>query len=366
VRPGRAPNATGMAVAHRIPKVHLHCHLEGCLRGATFVELAAKRGVPLRYHPSGQEATAFANAPEEPVDPADPYRFKDFQEFLLAFAAVNRAMAEPDDYARLAREFVEDALAQNVIYGELFISPSVWTFFHRSLDVRETVAAIARELRAARPHATFNLIVDLTRNFGRAGALNTAKLATTLTDLDVVGIGLGGDEARFPPELFAEAFAYARAVGLHRVAHAGEAAGPLSVSTAVERLQAERIGHGIAALQDPAVVELLATRRIPLEICPTSNAITGAAIPDLDAFVAFDRAGCIVTIDADDPTMFHTSIEDEYAIVEGVAGSEALVRYVGNAIDASFAEPPLKAAMHARLAAELDAARRSEVEHVGP
>ena len=196
--------------------------------------------------------------------------------------------------------------------------------------------------------------------------MRTAKLAATLTDLDVIGIGLGGDEVRFPPRSFAQAFAYARAAGLHTVAHAGEAAGPESVRDAVEHLGAERIGHGIAALRDPSVVELLAGNRIPLEICPTSNEITGIAAPNGHAFAEFDRAGCIVTIDADDPAMFRTSIEAEYAIVERVAGADTLVRFVRNAIDASFAEPQHKQAMQAHLATELDAVRRSETHHVGP
>ncbi|HEY5427300.1 MAG TPA: hypothetical protein VIJ77_12185, partial [Candidatus Tumulicola sp.] len=132
-----------MTLAVSIPKVHLHCHLEGSLRGASFVELAAKHGVPLRYRPSGGAAATADDEAADLADPADPYRFKDFREFLLAFAAVSRALQEPGDYARLAREFVEDALAQNVMYGELFVSPSVWTFFHESLDVRAAVAAIA-------------------------------------------------------------------------------------------------------------------------------------------------------------------------------------------------------------------------------
>jgi adenosine deaminase len=349
-----------MALAHAIPKIHLHCHLEGTLRGSTFVELADKHGVPLRYHHASRESRAFADEPSEPVDRTDPYRFRDFQEFLLGFAAASRALAEPDDYGRLAREFVDDALAQNVVYGELFVSPSVWTFFNRSLDVRATFAAIVSELRSARPRAAFKLIVDLTRNFGDASAMRTAQLATTLTDFDVIGIGLGGDEARFPPILFADAFAYARAAGMRCVAHAGEAAGPESVRAAIIDLRAERIGHGIAALRDRSVVELLASNRIPLEICPTSNEITGVAAPNGHAFVDFDRAGCIVTIDADDPTMFQTSIEAEYAIVERIAGADALARYVRNAIDASFCEPELKRVLHARLATELEAARRSE------
>ncbi|HEY1655838.1 MAG TPA: adenosine deaminase [Candidatus Tumulicola sp.] len=353
------------AIARRIPKVHLHCHLEGSLRGATFVELAARRGVPLRYRPASQTG-ALAGEPSADGDPTDPYRFANFQEFLYAFAAVNRALATPEDYARLAREFVDDALAQNAIYGEIFISPSVWTFFNEALNVREAVAAIAGELRSAAPRATFKLIVDLTRNFGAEAAMRTARLAASLTDLDVVGIGLGGDEARFPPELFVEAFAWARSQGLSAVAHAGEAAGPASVRAAVEKLGVRRIGHGIAALEDPGALDLLARNGIAVEVCPTSNVITGAAQAGRHTFLEFDRAGCRVVLDADDPAMFQTSIEREYEHVERIAGAETLIRYVDNAIDASFADPAAKRQMRARVRAELDGARRSRGEYVGP
>jgi aminodeoxyfutalosine deaminase len=337
-------------IAARIPKVHLHCHLEGSVRPRTFVELAAKHRVGLRYYGSAQQRVADRRSDgTRDADPAEPYGFKDFAEFLLAFAAVNRTLADPADYARIAREFVEDALAQNVIYGELFISPSVWTFFHKELDVRQAVEAIVIEFRRARPAAEFKLIVDLTRNFGTERAMDTAKLAASLMDLDVIGVGLGGDEARFGPELFVEPFAYAKAQGLACVAHAGEAAGHTSVRDAVNLLGARRIGHGIAALHHPATLELLAENAIALEICPTSNIFTGAALAGRDAFVEFDRAGCVVTIDADDPSMFGTTITREYELVETVLGPAALERYVRNAINASFAGARTKAALHARL-----------------
>jgi adenosine deaminase len=344
------------SLSQRIPKIHLHCHLEGSLRGSTFVELAAKHGVPLRYHPQS-ESVAGA------VDPGDPYRFADFAEFLYIFAAVSRSLRHPQDYARLASEFVEDALAQGVIYGELFVSPPVWTFFNPQLNVRATLEAIVAELRRARPQATFKLLPDITRNFGASAALETARAMSKLTDLDVIGISLGGDEARFPAHLFADAFEYASAQGLHRVAHAGEADGPASVRAAVELLGAERIGHGFRALEDPQTVELLATRGIPLEICPTSNELTGVADHQhAHPYLALDRAGCSVTIDCDDPAIFRTSLADEYALVERIAGPDALERFVRNAIDASFAGAEAKRAMHSQVSgavAELRAAAGS-------
>ncbi len=348
-------------LAARIPKIHLHCHLEGALRGSTFLELAAKHRVPLRYEPKVGDGSssdgAYAERSRRPSRRAqdrtgDPYRFESFQEFLYLFAAVSRSLREPEDYARLAREFVADALAQGVIYGELFVSPSVWTYFNPRLDVRATMQAIVAELRAARPHATFALLPDLTRNFGAENAMATVRTIATMTDLDIIGISIGGDELRFPARFFADAFAYARANGLRCVAHAGEVDGPASVRDAVELLRAERIGHGIRALHDRALVELLAARRIPFEICPTSNRRTGSALPEHPhPYVDLDRRGCVVTIDCDDPAIFHTTIEREYALVEREAGPAALERYVRNAIGASFAPAHAKREMEARLAA---------------
>src|SRR5581483_1370467 len=147
---------------------------------------------------------------------------------------------------------------------------------------------------------------------------------------------------------------FARAQGLRCVAHAGEADGPHSVRDAVELLKAERIGHGIRALDDPGVIETLARRQIALEICPTSNRRTGVASAQCPhPYLDFDRSGCLVTIDADDPALFATSIEREYAEVEEVAGSDALVRFVANAIEASFASPQEKERMAEQLAGAL-------------
>ncbi len=353
----------GVKVAGVLPKIHLHCHLEGALRAATFLELAEKHGVATTYRPKA--GGAFEAEPGVPRDPTDVYRFENFGEFLLTFAAVSRSLCDPEDYARLAREFAEDALAQNVAYGELFISPSVWQFFHPEIDARACVAAIrgAFDEAVRGTGVAFGLIVDLTRNFGVESAMRTAQLAAGLTDLGVIGIGLGGDEAKYPAELFTDAFAYARAQGLHCVAHAGEAAGAESVRAAIEHLRAERIGHGVRALEDPKVLDLLAHRGIALEVCPTSNFLTGVVSREKPhPILELDAAGCVVTVDADDPSLFRTSISDEYAYVASLAGEATLARFIENAIDASFADEPRKLLLRERLGrarAELSAPPRS-------
>jgi adenosine deaminase len=326
-----------MSVLDTLPKVQLHCHLEGTVRPQTFRELAAKYGVDL-----GERA-----------EPERTYGFATFREFLLLFAKVTETLRAPEDFAHIARDYVRDAAAQNVVYAEIFISPSVWTFFHRELDVRAVVEAIRSALDETGEPLGIEvaLIADLTRNFGAERAEQTAREAIGLRDLGVIGVGLGGDEANYPPQLYERAFAMARDAGLHTVAHAGEAAGPQSVRAAVEILGAERIGHGVRAIEDPAVVELLVQRRIPLEICPTSNRLTGAA-PELAShpLAALDAAGCIVTIDADDPALFGTTLRDEYRLVARQVGEDAATRFARNAIDASFAPRTRKAELHRAFA----------------
>jgi adenosine deaminase len=303
------------------------------MRAQTFIELSEEEGAPVR-------------------SPESVYAFTTFAEFLTTFMAVCRSLRAPEAYGRLAREFVADALAQNVVYGELFVSPSAWTYFHPDLDVRAALSAIAHELHATHG-AAFSLIVDVTRNLGPQSAMRTVEFAARCMPLGVVGIGLGGDEARFPAEQFAEAFAAARAAGLHTVAHAGEAAGAQSVRAAVEVLGAERIGHGVRALEDPSVVALLAERRIPLEICPTSNFRTGAVEPGRPhPIFELAAAGVPVIVDADDPALFSTSISTEYEYVAERGGMEFLRRCIETAIEASFAPESRKQALRALLREE--------------
>ncbi|GAC1590993.1 MAG: adenosine deaminase [Candidatus Velthaea sp.] len=323
-----------------IPKVQLHCHLEGTVRPQRFRDLAVRHGVDI-----GERGR---------VSLEDTYRFANFGEFLLLFRDVCEVLRTPEDYAELAADFAVDAAAQGVRYAEVFVSPSVWTWFHRELDVDAAFAAMRGAFDAAqRMHGLeVAFICDLTRNFGAERALETARHAVALRRHGIIGVGLGGDEAKYPPDIFVEAFAFARAQGLHTVAHAGEAAGALSVRDAVELLGSERIGHGVRAIEDPAVVELLVQRRIPLEICPTSNRLTGAAPAGRPhPMAALDAAGVILTIDADDPALVGTTLVDEYAEVQRTLGAAAVLRFAANGIEASFASEGTRARLRREFAA---------------
>jgi adenosine deaminase len=328
------------AAVRGLPKVQLHCHLEGTVRAATFRELAARYGL---------ESARAAGPPEA------TYAFATFREFLLTFAEVCKTLRAPEDYARIARDYVAEALAQNVRYAEVFISPSVWSFFHHDLDVHETVAAMRSALDEGKPHGLeVAFICDLTRNFGLERAQRTAEIAVSLAEagLGVIGIGLGGDEVNYPAQDYAAPFDYARAHGLHCVAHAGEAAGPESVWAAINILKAERIGHGVRALDDPALVEQLAKRRIALELCPTSNRLTGAVPAGQPHPIgAFAAAGVLCAIDADDPELFSTTLCDEYALAESWLGWDGLIARAQDAVIASFLPAAAKVALAANIAA---------------
>ena len=330
------------------------------MHAPTFLELARKYAVSTRYEPGGSNEP-FGELPAS----EDVYSFKTFPEFLLTFAAVCNSLREPEDYVRLLREYAEDARSHNVMYAEIFVSPSVWRFFHPELGLIETFDRLWDEIRAIESGGgpVIRLICDLTRNFGVESAMETARLAAGLQDRGVIGIGLGGDEARFPATWFVEPFRYAKAQGLHTVAHAGEAAGASSVRDAIEILGAQRIGHGIRALEDPRAIEMLTTLGIPLEVCPTSNYCTGVVVAGQPhPLVQLHDAGVRIAIDSDDPAMFRTDVTAEYALAQSFVGLDAVLSFARTAIDVSFASAGHKDRMteqFERTCAELFASRRS-------
>ena len=319
------------------PKAELHVHLEGAIEPETVVELAARRGQSL----TRQEAAA-------------QYTYADFHGFLEAFKWVTALVREPQDYALIAERLVENLRNQNVVYAEITLSVGVMLRRHQNVKANFEALRAAAE-QAAGGALRLQWVFDATRQFGAEQAMEVARLAAEHRGEGVVAFGLGGDELAVAAEEFRRAYDLARSHGLHALAHAGEIGGAEEVRQAVEILGAERIGHGIAAVQAPHVMELLAARRVPLEVCLTSNLRTGAlgkltgrpAAGFLDHPLAeLFRAGVPVTLSTDDPAMFQTNLCQEYeaAAIAGLTIHE-LAHVVEEGMEAAFLPEPARDAL---------------------
>jgi aminodeoxyfutalosine deaminase len=287
---------------YSLPKIELHIHLEGSVQPDTLRELAQAKG---RFE---TEAEAWIWERER-----TGYRYGEFMDFVEAFKFVAVLLETPQDYALATRRLLEWLAAQNVRYAEITLSAGVVLWKKQSLEaVYEAIRQAALEAEP-RLGLRVNWIFDAVRQFGADHARQVADWAARYRSEGVAAFGLGGDEARGPAELFVDVFHRARDAGLHTVCHAGETAGPESVRCAVERLGAERIGHGLTAFEDPAVVALLRDRKIPLEICPTSNVSIGIlkSFEDYPMRQILDE-GLTVTLNSDDPALFGTSIQNEF------------------------------------------------------
>src|ERR1051326_5473816 len=266
-----------------LPKAELHLHLEGSVEPETLCEL----------DPTG--------------DFNGLYQYADFDAFLRTFGVVGKLLRGPDEYARITRRLLERLAAQNIRYAEITIAAGVVLW--KEQDFAPIFDAI-RESAQGSP-VEVHWILDAVRQFGPAHVMRVAELAAERRDQGVVAFGIGGSEERGPAECFTEAFRFARSAGLHLVAHAGESMGPESVRAALA-LGAERIGHGIAAAQDEALMRELRERDIPLEICITSNLVTGVVkrLEDHPVRRLFD-AGVPITINTDDPAMVRWTLPGE-------------------------------------------------------
>lgn len=273
----------------RIPKAELHIHLEGSVEPETLREI----------DPS---------LTREEIDAV--FGYPDFLGFLKSYAWVCKRLSEPDHYAIATRRLLETMEASNVRRAEITLSAGV--ILWKEQDFASIYDAIQRE--AARSRVEVGWIIDAVRQFPVEQAAMVADLAAERTGDGVVAIGIGGDEKRGPARLFKDVFARARDRGLRLTAHAGESDGPQSVWEAIE-IGAERIGHGIRAIEDPKLIEELKARRIPLEICITSNVRTGV-VSSLDEHPVrrlFD-AGVPIVLDTDDPALFQTTLDNEYEL----------------------------------------------------
>ena len=270
-----------------VPKAELHLHLEGSVEPETLYELDPTTSL--------EEYRAL-------------YHYTDFDAFLRAFGAVGKRLRTPEDYALITRRLLERLEAQNVRYAEIMIAAGVVLWKGQGFPpIFEAVHAAAADSAVK-----VRWILDAVRQFGVEPAQQVAELAAARVNRGVVAIGIGGSEERGPAGWFKDVFAFARNAGLHLHAHAGESTGPESIWDALA-LGAERIGHGIAAVRDEALMRHLRERDIPLEICVTSNLVTGVVrrIEDHPMRRLFD-AGVPIVLNSDDPAMFRCSLTGEY------------------------------------------------------
>lgn len=312
----------------QLPKVELHLHLEGAVRPETLLELAQSRpGVKAKVDEWIAARTA------------QGYRYSSFREFLVSFGILSVLLETPQDYALITTRLIEWLAAQNVQYAEIIFAAGVvlWKK-HRVDSVFEAISGASKEAEY-RTGLEVQWIFDATRQFGLDHVREVMRWAARYRSQGVIGFGIGGDEVAAPAKMFGDIFREGRDLGLHCLAHAGEAAGPESIRDAVELLGAERIGHGLTAIQDASVMNLLRERRIPLEVCPSSNVSTGliARIED-HPMPNFLNAGLTVTLNSDDPAMFGTSLNEEFlrAAQAFRLNRETLVQLSRNAIDGSF------------------------------
>jgi adenosine deaminase len=314
-----------------LPKVELHLHLEGAIPLPALWLLLEKYG--------GDPGVPSLAALRQRLT------YKDFPDFIAAWIWKNSFIRSYEDFSFIAEAVARDLAQQNILYAEVFFSPT--RFLDQGMEPQGLAQAIRQGLDRV-PETEIRLIADLVRDHGPEQARKTLTQIRAVMDCGIIGIGIGGSEHLYPPEPFANVYESARALGLCTSAHAGEAAGPESIRGAVEALGVDRIGHGIAARQDSSVMALLAERQIPIELCPLSNVATGsiAAIGD-HPVRDFWQAGLMLTVNTDDPGMFHNSMVAEFMVLHDVFGfgRDEIRTLILNGVDASWQAADRKIAM---------------------
>jgi adenosine deaminase len=324
-----------MSFVAGLPKAELHVHHVGSASPRIVSELAA------RYE---------GDSPV-PVDPerlVDYFTFTDFAHFVEVYLSVVDLIRTPEDVWTLTYEVARDLAAQNVRYAELTLSP--YTSIIRGIAAEAFCESVedARLKAEAELGITLRWCFDIPGESGVPAADVTLDTALRLRPDGLVSFGLGGPEIGVPRPQFAPHFEQAIAAGLRSVPHSGESTGPETIWDAIHHLGAERIGHGISAAQDPALMEHLAANNIALEVCPTSNVCT-RSVPSLaeHPLPVLFAAGVPVTINSDDPPMFSTTLNNEYEIAAGLLGldDQGVAELARAAVRASFADAPTKTAI---------------------
>jgi len=287
------------------PKIELHVHFEGTVRPATLLAIARRNDYPL---------------PADTVEGlAALYEFRDFEHFIEIWVLTTNALRRRDDFRRIVVDYAAEASAHGAVYIEGIFSPAERV--RRGVAWEDIYAGYcdgaeeARELHGVEVRLT----PDIVRGFPLEECEPVVRYAAEFAERGVVGVGLGGLEAQYPPEPYASVFELARSEGLGSVPHAGEVAGPESIRGALDALQADRIRHGIRAVEDPGLLAELAERRIVLDVSPVSNVRTGA-VPSLaeHPLPRLVEAGALCSISTDDPAMFDTDLTRDYEAAQSL------------------------------------------------
>ncbi len=299
----------------QLPKVHLHVHLEGAIRPDTARELAARHGS------------------------ASPRGFTDLAAFFEDYQRVRECLQTEDDFRRIAYELCQDEATQGVRYAEVTFSPAFHALRLGHWDMPLESILDGFLSGEAEFGIRCRLVLDHSRRRPTDLAERTLELALRYRDRGVIGLGLGGPEAAFPPEPYAAVFEKARDGGLHSLPHAGEEAGPRSIRGALSALHAERLGHGVRVLEDPELLAEVRERGIPLEVCPSINVLTGIFPSYADhPLPRLLDAGLVVTLNADVPHMIATPLTREYERAREVFAlqDETLAEIARNGVRAAF------------------------------
>lgn len=315
----------------RLPKAELHLHLEGTIKPETLVELSRRHDdTPLTLDEAGML-----------------YKYENFLGFLMSFKAVTERLQEPADYELITYNMIRELASQGVVHAEVYISFGI-IYYWKKTDVEPYVEAIERgRERGERDFGTTVLwIIDAVRHFGVEEGARVFRKAAELRERypSIVGIGIGGDEARGPADQFRDLYREAKASGLRLTAHAGESVGAESIWSAIN-IGAERIGHALAAQHDTELIEVLALKQIPLEINITSNVKTGCCKAfDEHPVKDYFESGLMITLNSDDPPMFGSDLLGEYVLAQQRYGftMEQMRELAANAVEASFLDPTRK------------------------
>ncbi|MGQ0563807.1 MAG: adenosine deaminase [Gemmobacter sp.] len=318
-----------------LPKIELHLHLEGAAPPAFIRGLAREKHIDIGGI----------------FDADGGYAITDFWHFLKVYEAATSVLTTPEDYARLVRAVLEESRASGVVYSETFVSPD----FCGGRDLgawREYLQAMQEAAAVAEAEGiTLRGVVTCIRHFGPDKARQTARCAADTAGDWIVGFGIAGDEKVGKPKDFTYAFDMAREAGLHLTAHAGEWGGPDSVRDALSALKPQRIGHGVRAIEDLALVDELAETGVVLEVCPGSNVALGLYDWRRHPIAELDRRGVKVTVSTDDPPFFATTMEREYEnLHRAFDWDEGQFRRLNaQALDAAFCDADTKARIRKRL-----------------